>query len=1155
LRLVLAITFGVPCAAQNAFVEAGGNPAPGGIQIGQRLQIGKCTYATPVLATPAAVDSPSASFVWLVQVGCPPTTELLTETPFAGSAVPDDAAKRLTAAAAKSVANPPPAGAGSEPQATATLASGSYLAAWITGAKVNTGVFTSASANTTVSPLAAYTVGPTPEHAIAADFNGDGIADLAVSNYGSLSTNAGGIIAIFLGKGDGTFTAGPTTSAATPVAMYAADFNGDGKMDLAYADVNDAQIVVLLGNGNGTFQAPVSYALPAAYYPESIVSADFRGIGKLDLAVAIDRSVGGPGSVAILPGNGDGTFQPAKTYGSWPGAASYLAWTDVNGDGKPDLIVANSNANAISFLFGNGDGTFQAPVEYATGAGPQYFGLGASGGQLQIGTVDDDAGGFVATPVNASGIAGAPPIYQLPQAATGVAAADLNGDGFPDMVAADQAISIVLRAPAGAFNAPVNYALQSGSQAVTVAVGDINGDGKPDVVAASSTTDQFGNQGGTLDVAAGNGNGTLGTQSSYALGGYPGGGLTPTSGVAIADFNGDGKPDVAAGYQPNPSENLGGTGGISVFVNKGGGALAPAVNYQVGGLASSCTLTGDFNGDGKPDLAVCGINTYASTFTPGAIGVLLGNGDGTFQNAVLTQVGSPAGIPLAAAAADVNGDGKLDLVVTVQSSTFVYTVAVLLGNGNGTFRALTPFTVPVSGSALALLDWNGDGIPDLAVGDCNVGESVYMLGNGDGTFESPIYFSSGACVLGMSVTSWNGDGIAGLAIAQKSKSVEALESMLNPKLYSSAPTLSVAKSHTGNFTAGQQGTYTIAVSNAAGAAPVAGAVTVTDTLPSGLTLVSMTGNNWTCSTNTCTRNDALAGGSSYDPIAVTVNVAANAASPQVNMASVSGGGSAGASASDTTIVGSGGQNSGTPGITSGGVVSASEFGEFASAAPGSWIEIYGTNLASDSRSWQASDFTGVNAPTMLDGTSVTIGGQAAFLDYISPLQVNAQVPNVTAGTQPLVVTAGGNKSASYNLTIRAVDPGLLAPSNFNIGGVQYAYAVDGSTYVLPTGAIAGVSSAPAKPGDEIVLYGVGFGPVSPAIPEGQIVGQQNALPSFSISIGGAPATVRYAGLAPNYVGLYQFNIVVPAITANNAAPVTFQVNGTAGAQTLYLAVE
>ena len=243
-----------------------------------------------------------------------------------------------------------------------------------------------------------------------------------------------------------------------------------------------------------------------------------------------------------------------------------------------------------------------------------------------------------------------------------------------------------------------------------------------------------------------------------------------------------------------------------------------------------------------------------------------------------------------------------------------------------------------------------------------------------------------------------------------------------------------------------------------------------------------------------------------------------------------------------------------PSINSGGVVSASAFGEFHSAAPGSWIEIYGSNLAADTRGWEGSDFNGVNAPTSLDGTSVTIGSVSAFVGYISSGQVNVQVPNVAAGSQPLVVNTGAGSSPAYTLTIEPVDPGLLAPPTFKINGVQYVVALDGSNYVLPMGAIAGLTSAPANPGDVIVLYGVGFGPVSPTIQPGQIVQQMNQLPSFSISIGGVPATVQYAGLAPNYVGLYQFNIVVPQITANGAAPVALTVNATQGTQTLYLAV-
>jgi uncharacterized protein (TIGR03437 family) len=246
---------------------------------------------------------------------------------------------------------------------------------------------------------------------------------------------------------------------------------------------------------------------------------------------------------------------------------------------------------------------------------------------------------------------------------------------------------------------------------------------------------------------------------------------------------------------------------------------------------------------------------------------------------------------------------------------------------------------------------------------------------------------------------------------------------------------------------------------------------------------------------------------------------------------------------------------GPPSVITGGVVSASAFGEFTSAGPGSWVEIYGSNLAVDTRGWQSSDFNGINAPTSLDGTSVTIGGVSAYVDYISPMQVNVQVPNVAPGTQPLVVQTAAGSSPVYNLTVETVEPGLLAPSSFKINGMQYVVALDGNSYVLPIGAISGLTSAPAKAGDVIVLYGVGFGPVSPAVPEGQIVEQQNALPSFNMSIGGAPATVQYAGLAPDFVGLYQFNVVVPSIASNDAARVTFSVSGTAGTQTLYLAVQ
>jgi len=247
-----------------------------------------------------------------------------------------------------------------------------------------------------------------------------------------------------------------------------------------------------------------------------------------------------------------------------------------------------------------------------------------------------------------------------------------------------------------------------------------------------------------------------------------------------------------------------------------------------------------------------------------------------------------------------------------------------------------------------------------------------------------------------------------------------------------------------------------------------------------------------------------------------------------------------------------------PAISSGGVVSASAFGGFASVAPGSWIEIYGSNLASDTRGWLGSDFSGANAPTSLDGTSVTIGGQPAFIDYISPGQVNAQVPsNVGTGLQQITLKTVSGTSSPSSITVNAVQPGLDAPASFSLNGIQYTVALFGDgTYVLPEGAIGGVNSRPAKPGDTIMLYGVGFGPTTPDIPAGQVVQQSNMLAdSFKISFGGTPAMLSYSGLAPTLVGLYQFNVVVPSVAASDAVPLTFTLDGIAGTQTLYIAVQ
>jgi uncharacterized protein (TIGR03437 family) len=246
-----------------------------------------------------------------------------------------------------------------------------------------------------------------------------------------------------------------------------------------------------------------------------------------------------------------------------------------------------------------------------------------------------------------------------------------------------------------------------------------------------------------------------------------------------------------------------------------------------------------------------------------------------------------------------------------------------------------------------------------------------------------------------------------------------------------------------------------------------------------------------------------------------------------------------------------------PTINSGGVISASSFGALPAIAPGSWIEIYGSNLANTTANWNNS-FTGVNAPTALGNTTVTIGGLNAFIDYVSPGQVNAQAPSgVGSGPQQLVVATGAGQSAAYTVTVNGTEPGLWAPAMFQVGGKQYVGATlpDG-TWVLPTGAVSGYTSRPANPGETITMYGVGFGPVNTAIPAGQIVSGLNSLTTpLTMDFGSAQVTLSYYGLAPELVGVYQFNAVVPSIAASNAVPVTFVLGSSNNAQTLYTAVQ
>lgn len=376
--------------------------------------------------------------------------------------------------------------------------------------------------------------------------------------------------------------------------------------------------------GSAFFQAPQSYNA-GGWDTQSIAVGDVNRDGKPDLIVASYACSGQAcltkprGVVGVLLGNGDGTFQAAQTYDSGGYAAVSVAVADVNGDGSLDLVVANlcSDANCMSnavvgVLFGNGDGTFQATQSYASGG------------------------------------------YE----ANSIAVADVNGDGRPDVLVANScftsnncrsiggargAIGVLLSNRDGSLQ-PVQIYDSGGNKAVSIVIGDINGNSKADLLAVNAcSTDGCGPS--VVVRLLGNGDGTFQPPVTIGLGG------SQSSALAIADVNGDGKLDILAGDYS----------AVRALLGNGDGTFQSAVNYDTGAEGVQAIAIGDVNGDGKPDVLAASKCEVGYGCFHGVIGVLLGNGDGTFQRPrVFGSYGNDA---TSMALADINGDSRLDLLV------------------------------------------------------------------------------------------------------------------------------------------------------------------------------------------------------------------------------------------------------------------------------------------------------------------------------------------------------------------------------------------------------------------------------------------------------------------------------------------------------------
>ena len=230
--------------------------------------------------------------------------------------------------------------------------------------------------------------------------------------------------------------------------------------------------------------------------------------------------------------------------------------------------------------------------------------------------------------------------------------------------------------------------------------------------------------------------------------------------------------------------------------------------------------------------------------------------------------------------------------------------------------------------------------------------------------------------------------------------------------------------------------------------------------------------------------------------------------------------------------------SSAPSIASGGVVNGASF--LPGIAPGTWITIEGTNLSATTRSWNSSDFSGNNLPTQLDGVRVSVGGQPAYVSYISPTQINALVPNVGTGTVLVTVTNSTGTSPAVAVVCQPVQPAFFKWGSYVVATRQdYSLAVKNGT-------ISGLLTVPAKPGDVIILWGTGFGPTNPSTPVGVNVPSSTTYYTANevmVTLGKTPATVYATALSPGFAGLYQVAIQIPTSLANGDYPVVATVFG------------
>ncbi len=585
-----------------------------------------------------------------------------------------------------------------------------------------TGVVSVVGAPVTMASNVDFTSGTQPVSVSVGDFNGDGKLDLAVVNAGDnnvsvlLNTTAPGAATPSFGSpqifGVGT----------NPAFLADADLNGDGKLDLAVVNNDSAGTVSVLLNTTPTGATTVSFAnhfdFAVGTHPTGLAIGDLNGDGVPDLAVVNH----GDSTVSVLlnstfPGNVAPAFTGQRPFAT--GTSPYaVAMADLNGDGKPDLVVTNGAAGSVSVL----ENTIASGATIPAFADKQDFNTGTTPSAVAVG--------------------------------------DLNGDGAPDVVVAnagDNTVSVLLNTTtpgADTFSFAAKQDFQTEADPQALAIKDLNGDGKADVVIANAAAGSNSVSMLVNTTVPGSTTATFANQQKFSTGGGP-------TSVAVGDFNGDGEPDVVS------ANSASGANSVSVLFNTTPMVEATNVSsFSAAQITLSHSTRGaavsDFNGDGKPDVVVGGLSAYSLT-------VMVNTTPPDATNATFNAPAAFA-VPeraLLVTTGDINGDGKPDLIATLSTNNQNNEICVLLnttapGSLTPSFSAPVVFNAGSNVQSVDVADINGDGKPDLLVTNYTNYVAVLLNTTAPGaavpTFFSKKTFPVGGNPDSVTVGDLNGDG-------------------------------------------------------------------------------------------------------------------------------------------------------------------------------------------------------------------------------------------------------------------------------------------------------------------------------------------------------------------------------------------------------------